>query len=220
MSPWAAGYLFLLGLACGIGLLALTAFFKVSPAWLKWLLVASGAFVITRYISMFTLATATDPAALGLLRHGWFATSLALPLQTVFAIDQLIRHPAMTPKKLLARFSPFLAAYALVILFGTTVPVPDRVLGWTLRLAQPWQGLLSLTHVTFVGICVGVCGLLIWKVPIAPVRAALALLALGQLALAADGVVLALGGWYFRPYLFSEMFMLLALWHAYRTAAA
>lgn len=217
MTPWAAGYLFLLGLACGVGLLAMTAYLKVTPAWLKWLLLGTGAFILTRYLAMFVLATASDPAQLGLLRRCWYATSLGLTLQSAFAVDQLIRHPAMTPRKLLTWCAPFLALYGLVILFGRTVPVPDRVLGWTLRLAQPWQTVLAVTHLAFVIGFVSVCALLFRKIPVTPVRAGLGLLVLGQLLLAADGFVLAAGGWYFRPYLYTEMFMLLAIWQAYRT---
>jgi hypothetical protein len=219
MSVWAAGYLFLLGLACGIGLLAMTAFLKVTPPWLRWLLLASGAFVISRYAAMFALATASDPSQLGLLRHCWFATSLALPLQSVFAVDQLIRHPAMTPKKLLRWFAPFAALYGAVVLFGQTLPVPDRVLGWILRLVQPWQSLLALTHVAFVVGFVGIAGMMLRKIPVAEIRAGLALLIIAQLALTLDGLILAFGGWYFRPYLYSEMLLLVAIWHAFRTGA-
>ena len=36
--------------------------------------------------------------------------------------------------------------------------------------------------------------------------------------LAVDGVLLACGQWYFRPYLYSEPAALLAVWYAYDTA--
>ena len=217
MPGTAAAYLFLLGLACGIGLLTMTAYLQVTPAWLKWLLLATGAFVMSRYIAMFVLATATSPGDLGLLRHCWFATSLGLTLQSTYAVDQLVRHPAMTPRKVLLWYSPFLAVYAAVILFGGTVAVPDRVLGWTLRLTRPWQAILSLTHTVFVIVYLGTCALLMRKIPVRPIRLGLAGLILGQLALTVDGAILALGGWYFRPYVFSEMLMLIVLWHAFRT---
>ena len=218
MSVGAAGYLFLLGLACGVALLSLTAYLRLSPPWLKWLLIGSGVLVISRYAAMFALATAADPSQVGWMRHCWFATSLALPLQSVFAVDQLIRHPAMTPRKLLVRFAPFLAVYAAVMLVGVTVPMPDRILGWTLRLTQPWQGVLSLTHLIFVLSFLGVCGTMIRKIPVTATRVALAGLMLGQLALTLDGIMLATSRWYFRPYLFSEMLVLIMIWHAHRTA--
>lgn len=220
MSPWAAGYLFLLGLAAGIAILTITGYFRMSPPWVRWLLTACGAFVMFRYVAMFVYATMPDPGQAGWVRHCWYATSLALPLQTAFATDQLIRHPAMTPRKLLTWCAPFVLLYAAVILFGRSVPVPDRIVGWTLRLAQPWQSLLSLTHVAFVVGYVGIAALLFRKIPVAAIRAELGILMLAQLLLAADGLVLAFGGWYFRPYLFTEMFALVAVWHAHRTAAS
>lgn len=55
-------------------------------------------------------------------------------------------------------------------------------------------------------------------VPRGPGRRALAALAAAQAWLGIDGVVLALGGSYFRPYLYSEMAALLALWYAYEAA--
>ena len=55
--------------------------------------------------------------------------------------------------------------------------------------------------------------------PSRPIRIALFGLALGHGYLALDGLLLSMGRWYFRPFLFSEMATLLALWHAYETSA-
>ena len=67
---------------------------------------------------------------------------------------------------------------------------------------------------------VGLCLLVIRKFPSRAVRLAVLGLVVAHLYLAADGVLLALGRSYFRPYLYSEMVALLALWHAYERAAA
>ena len=220
MTPLAGLYLFLLGLAGGVVLLTLTAYRRVSPPWVKGLLLAVGLFMFGRYATMALFAAAARPEPLWALRHFWFATSLGLPLSSAFALDQLIRHPAMTPKKLLVRLSPFLLAYAAVILFGRATPVPDRVIGWSLHLSPGWQRLLSATHGLFVAGFLGICALLIRKIPTRAIRIALFGLAFGQACLAADGFILASGHWYFRPYLYSELLMLAALWHAFETAGA
>ena len=208
MDPAAAAYLFLLGLAAGVSLLTLSAYRHASPAWLRWLLLAAGLFVVTRYVTMALFTGLDAPQRFGALRPCWYATSLGLPLAGVVALDQLIRHPAMTPKRLLIWFSPFLAAYGAVIVFGQAAIVPDRVVGWTLRLEPAWRAALSLTHSVFTLGFIGLCVLMSLKLPSRPIRTALAFLVVGQLFLAFDGLI------------FSELVMLLALWHAYETSAA
>jgi len=220
MTPLAGAYLFLLGLASGMALVTMSAFRRVSPAWLKGLLLATGIFVIGRYVTLALFATAETPDHVWAWRRCWFATSLALPLQSVFAVDQLLRHPAMSPRKLLGWFAPFLIAYSAVTLFGSVTPVPDQVLGWSLRLGAGWQMGLAVVHSVFVVGFVGLCLLLMRKVPSRPIRVALLGLILGTSALALDGVLLSLGRWYFRPYLYSEMLALFAIWHAFETGAA
>lgn len=219
--PWAAGaYLFLLGLAGGIALLSLTAYRHVSPAWVRRLLLVTGLFVFSRYLTMALFTMPESLASLALLRPCWFATSVGLTLPGLFAVDQLLRHPAMTPKRLLRWYAPFLAAYLAILLFGRVVAAPDPVAGWSLHLTPGWQRLLSAAHGLFVLGFIGASLLLMRKVALRPVRTALAGLMAAYLYLTVDGLVLAFGGWYFRPYLYSEMLALLALWHAFETAAA
>ncbi len=135
------------------------------------------------------------------------------------AIDQLLRHPAMSPAKLLRTLSPLLAVYAVIILFGRMTPSPDHVAGWLPHLEGGWRWLLSSVQAIFVIGFLGICVALIRKIPSIPIRRALAGLILAYLFLALDGVVLAVGWWYFRPFLFSEMLALLAIWYAYDTSA-
>lgn len=218
MPLLASCYLFLLGLASGAGLLAITSYRRVSPRWLKWLLILSGLFVISRYLTMALFTSEEAPQRFWALHRCWFATSVGLTLPGVFAIDQLLRHPALSPKKLLYWFSPFLVLYGLVIGFGQFLPVPDRVIGWTPRLAPGWQLLVSLTQATFVLGFIGVGLLLIRKIPSRPIQGALLGLVASYAYLGIDGVLLAMGRWYFRPFLYSEIFALLALWYAYETS--
>jgi len=218
--PSAVGvYLFLLGLACGIALLTTTSYRHVSPPWLRWLLLASGVFVMSRYVTMALFATAEAPRSFLALRPCWFATSVGLTLPSVFALDQLVRHPAMTSKKLLVWFSPFLVVYGLILLFANVTMEPDRVAGWMPRLAAEWRLLLSLTQGAFVIGFIGMSLMLMRKIPSTPIRLALLGLAAGQAYLGLDGLLLALGRWYVRPFLYSEILTLLALWHAYETSA-
>ena len=219
MVSLAGLYLFLLGLASGCALLTITSYRHVSPTWLKWLLIVSGVFVISRYVTMalFTMPHASQ--YVWSLRHCWFATSVGLTLPSVFAVDQLLRHPAMSPRKLLRWFSPFLASYAALILFATMRPAPDRVVGWMPQLSSGWLWLISITQALFVLLFIGLCALFMHKVPSRPIRLALLGLVFAHAYLGLDGVLLALGRWYFRPFLFSEMLTLLALWHAYETSA-
>lgn len=219
MAPLAGAYLFLLGLASGITVLAITSYRLASPAWLRRLLIVTGFLVIGRYVTMALFTQADAPERFWALRRLWFATSYGLTLPSVVAVDQLIRHPAMTPKKLLTWFAPFLVAYLAVSLFGAFRPSPDPVAGWQPELLPAWAGVVSIVQTLFVLAFVGGCALFIRKIPVRPIQSALAILAAAHVALAIDGVVLAMGGWYFRPFLFSEMLMLLALWHAFTTAA-
>lgn len=217
--PLASLYLFCLGLASGFVVLTCTAYRRVSPQWLKWLLIGLGGFVISRYVTLTLFTQAKAVQQFWWLRHCWLATSVGLTLPSIVAVDHLVRHPAMTPKKLFRWYAPFLTVYALVILFGRFIPMPDPVIGWTLELSPPWQWLLSIVQGTFVIGFVGVCALLIRNLPSRPIRLALAGLIAAHLYLALDGLILAFGGWYFRPFLFSEMLTLLALQRAFSIAS-
>lgn len=217
--PLGSLYLFLLGLASGIVLLTVTAYRAVSPRWLKWLLIASGVFVISRYVTMALFTQPDAPHRFWGLRHCWFATSVGLTLPSLFAVDQLLRHPAMTPKKLLQWFSPFLVAYASVILFGDVSPVPDRVAGWMPQLSPAWRWVVSITHAIFVLGFLGIGAMLMRKIPSRSIRLALAGLMVGHAYLGLDGLLLVLNLWYFRPFLYSEILTLLAIWFAFDTAS-
>ena len=220
MPATPSGYLFLLGFAAGLAVLALTAYRRITPLWLRAALIATALFMMGRYVTLAAFASVRDPQSVWILRHFWFASSVALTFPSVFAVDQLLRHPKMTPRKLLIGYSPFLAVYASLILFGQFRAVPDRITGWTLELESFWPLLVSIVQSVFVLLFVGASVLFLLKVPMRAVRVALALLAFSHLWMAFDGALLALGGWYFRPFLFSEMAMLASLWYAYETAYA
>ena len=166
-SP-AGAHLFSLGPAAGLSLLTLTSYRRVSPAWLKRVLLAGALCLFGRYAVLAMFAAAASPESLRILRvTGWFITLLALILPSIFAVDQLLRHPAMTPKKLLIRCLPFFAAAS------TAAPFP-----WWCR----------ILHAAFALAFVALCIALIRKIPSRPFQLALLVLAAGQSALAFGGL--------------------------------
>lgn len=217
MPPLAGAYVFVLGLASGIALLAFTSYRHASPAWLRWVLFGCSLLMVCRYVAMAHFALSPSPEAIWHWRYAWRASAIGLALPGIFVIDQLLRDPRMSPKVLLIRFSPLLAV-SVALLLAPADAVPDRLLGWMPHLHTPWRLAASTIQALFVAGYVVWCALIMHKVPSAPIRRALAGLVVGYLWLAADGLILAFGGWYVRPFLYSEMFTLLALWHAYDTA--
>lgn len=217
-SPIVGWYLFWLGVAVGVTALAMTAYLAISPRWLRWLLLASGAFVASRYVTMALFATSPEPHALWALRRCWVATSVGLTFPAIVALDQLVRHPAMSPKKLLRWFSPFLACYALVLGFGRFELTADPLVGTSPRLVGGWLWVLAVVQGLFVIGVLALGALLIQKLTSRRIRIALFGLmgAYGYLGL--DGLFLALDRWYFRPFLFSEILALIAIWFALETA--
>ena len=219
MRPLVGSYLFLLGLTSGLALLAITSYRRVTPRWLRWLLMASGVFLISRYVAMACFTQPEAPRHCWALRHYWLASSVGLTLPGVVALDQLIKHPAMSPNRLLAAYAPFLLAYAAVMLFGSYAPQPDPQGGWVPALSLGWRLMLSVVQGIFVAGFIGLCLVLARKLPSRSIRVALLALAGAYAYLGMDGLLLASRHWYFRPFLFSEMATLLALWHAYEISA-
>lgn len=218
--PWSnTAYLFLLGFASGLCVLVITSFRRISPTWLKLVLTAVILLTGSRYVVM---ALYTNPATLHrfwFLHPLWFGSLIGLTLPSIFAIDQLLRHPAITPMKLMKGYFPFLIAYIAIMVFGRGAPISDPTGSWIVQLDSVWQWVLISTQIIFVICFISACFLLINKIPNRIIRTALLILALGQLYLAFDSLLLFLGGWYFKPFLFSEIFMLLAIWWTYETAA-
>ena len=213
-------YVFLLGLASGIACLAITSYRSISPNWLKWLLIISGCLMMSRYVSMVLFLYPEMPTRFWGLRHFWFGSAIGLTLPSVVAVDQLLRHPAMTPAKLIRWYAPFLAVYLAVMFLGAMSPQLDKMGGWTPRLQTGWLVLLSITQGSFVIMFVYFSITLMRKIPSLPIRRALFWLTMGQVYLGIDGLVLSMGGWYVRPFLYSEVLTLLAIWYAFDTSAA
>ena len=184
MPSLGAFYLFLLGFAAGVALLTTTSYRRVSPRWLRWLLMISGLLVMSRY------AISTH----------WILGAVGLTLPAFFAIDQLLKHPAMTPIKLLRWYAPFAALYGLVMLWGNPAAIPT--------LSALVTGLFSASLL--------IAGLLVLRrVPAGTVRTALLFLIVAYLCLAIDAV--RMGS---HPgFVYSELLVLLALWHAFEISA-
>ena len=215
--------LFLLGLASGFALLAISAYRHVSPAWLKWLLIASAMLLIGRYVLTIWWPTlgemayfmVTDwlgkggEAAFFLLYCCWVVSSIGLTLPGVFAIDQLIRHPAMTPKKLFRWYLLFPLANGAALV------------GLARGVNSFWMIFVDTVFLIFLIGFVGVCVMLWRKIPSPPIQRALLGLALAYGYLGLDILLGALlGRWHETALLYSEMAALLALWYAYETSAS
>lgn len=191
-------HLFLLGLSAGLSLLPLSAYRRVSPRWLAGALIISGLIITSRY-PLMALAAQSPPThvpAWGDLAHGWFAGILGWILPAACAVDQLLRHPAMTPSKLARWVAPVIVLHGLLLALSHT-----RQPG-----AIPWYAVLSGVQLASVIGFIGICAFFWAKVPVRPIRLALGGLILAAAALGLDGA----------PY--SDMLASVALWHAYETA--
>lgn len=190
MPPLAGTDLFLLGLASGLALLAMSSYRHVSPGWLRWLLLGCGLAMIFRYVCLAQFAMAATFDYLG-SSHRAELVSLMLP--GIFAVDQLLRDPRMSPRILLIRTSFLFIAYAALLIAP----------------AQLRRSFILLIQSIFAVGFTGWAGLIMWKVPSLPIRRALAGLVGGYAWLALSGVGLSL---------YPEILTWLALWYAYDTA--
>ena len=211
--------MFLLGLAAGMVILDMTVYWKLSPRWLRRLLLALAAFTGSRYLTMALFAHTTNPQRWWFLRHCWMASSIGLTVPSVLVLDQLLRHPSWSAKKVLQYFSPFIAVYLAVIIFGRFSPSTDPSLG-SLQpaLTGAWPGVIAVVQSVFVLGFVTLCALILTQVRSRRVRTAVIGLLVAHLYLGVDGVMLATGHAYFRPFLFSEIVALAAIGHAFDVA--
>lgn len=217
MSP-SGSHVFLLGFASGVALLAASAYRCASPGWLRWLLIGCGALLISRYVMMALDATTRPPESLWLFRHCWLARMVGLTVPSVFAVDQLLRHPALSPGKLLRWLTPLLAAYLVTALFGEFTVAPDRVAGWSWSLRGGWRVAVGAVQGGFVIGLIGTCIMLARKIPARSIRTALLGLAATQAFLGIEELLLPLGVSHVHLALSSEMACLIAFWHAYETS--
>ena len=219
ITPLTGWYLFVLGLATGMVILDMTVYRKLSPRWLRWLLLALAAFTGSRYLTMALFAHTASPQRWWFLRHCWMASSIGLTVPSVLVLDQLLRHPSWSAKKVLQYFSPFIAVYLAVIIFGRFSPSNDPSLG-SLQpvLTGAWPAVIAYVQGVFVLGFAALCVLILTQVRSRRVRGAVLGLLCAHLYLGLDGVLLALGHVYFRPFLFSEIIALAAIGHAFDTA--
>ncbi|MBI4354692.1 MAG: hypothetical protein HY595_05580 [Candidatus Omnitrophica bacterium] len=175
---------FLLGLASGLTILTITAYRRLSPRWLRWLLIVMALLLLSGYA---TLAHVTVDESW--LRWWRLIRSVGLTLPGVFAVDQLIRHPAVTPKKVLRWYSPWFIAYGIMSFTPWW--------RWTTPVVTSGFGLVLLW----------ISGMVIRKLPDRRIRLALISLSLAYLVMGLSGLLLA------------DMLVLLALWSAYETSA-
>ena len=151
--------------------------------------------MIGRYLAMALLTTGAQPV----MPRLWLGSTIGLTFPGLAAVDQLVRHPAMTPQKLLKAYAPFFTFSLLAI-------------------ALKSMAVLALTQLAYAGLMGWLALLLSKKVPSRHIQVALWGLVAAFLYIALDGVLLALGVWYRWPFLYSELLTLLAVWWAFETA--
>lgn len=212
-------YCFLLGLSAGVALLATTSYRRVSPTWLKWSLLASGTLLMAHYLTLALFTSPTPPQHLWALRFLWHLMPITLLFPAVMAIDQVLRHPAMSPTTLLKWLAPFLVADILMIVLAQSTVIPHPITSWMLSMDRGFVILSTLLHEAILVTVISVCLLVIRKPLPHLMRQALGVLALGCTVLGLALTLVAARAWDRIPLLISELLMLLALWHAYEAGA-
>ena len=200
LTPSAGWTIFLLGFSAGLCGLLLHEYVLLSPRWFRWIVTLSGLGVISRYV-LLAMIVITPPATLGWevrLIDAWASISLTLPCAV--AVDQLVRHPAMTPKKLLGFYAPCAAALLVTFITGSN------------------RALLAVIHGAFALAVVWFSTLLIRKLPGTSVRLALAGLAAAQVVLAGCRLVGLLFALDIRLVLLTDLLVLASIWTALKTA--
>ena len=220
MSEGAAAgwYVFFAGVAVGGVLLASTAYAHVSPAWLKWLLLASAALAVSRYVSMTVFAVSFDPSPPWLWSRCYYATTIALTFPGFVAMDQLVRHPAITPKKVVMCYAPFFIMNAAVLLCGTTQIVPHPLVGGRPRFTGAWPALLGFSQAAFLLCLFGAGVMLMRKLPASRIKFALGILLGAYAVLGICGVFAHRSATPLQPYLWAELLTFAAIWFALDTA--
>jgi len=194
-------HVFLLGLATGLAVLTLTAYRHVSPLWLTWLLMTTGLLVISRYAMMAAHMSAVITMPLSCV---WLIGFVGFTLPATFAVDHVIRHPAMTPRTLLRWYVPLPVVAGVAFISG---------FGYLLVLLQA-AACLGLA---------GLCLMLLLKIPSLPIRRALLGLVLAYGYLGLDSLLIVSQPLDLQPLpldlLCPEMVALAALWYAYESSA-
>lgn len=183
------GVSFLLGLASGLVLLPLMSYRHVSPGWLRAGLWAGGLLLLSRYLLIYGSAAANAALA--------FSETAGFLLPAVVALDQLIRHPGMTPKKLVITWCLPLLAVAGGIC---------------------WWPAASALAVDLCGAALcAACLFLMTKIPLPALHRALFILSLSYGFWVVERVTARLHGSSL-PFALSELTLLIGLWYAYETA--
>ena len=163
---------YLLGLASGVALLPVLAFCQISTGWVRGLLIVGQA--LAAFSHALTASLGADPAVEAwAARIGWAAAAGTVAV-SAFAVDQLLRHPAMTPRRLLLWIAPFLAGPLAAAVLGPGA-------GWATGAAQATGAVFSLLFAV-------VTLWLAMRLPVPKIRLMLGFLAAAHLGLLAAGL--------------------------------
>ena len=129
----------------------------------------------------------------------WLAGLIGLTWPVMAAVDQLVRHPAMTPKKLALWYAPFLVCSLVAIVGGMARAVGCLLAG-------------------FSAVLMVVAGAMWRRLPPGAVKSALAMLMVAAVACAAEGVARAIdpSG---LPWMWPEALVMTGVWRSFRAAS-
>ena len=166
------------------------------------------------------MAAALGNGDLGLwwtIRSVWCVHLVALTWPAVVAADQLIRHPAVTPRALVRWYVPMAMAGLGVIVLGQIGLVPESGVGMRLALLGAWARAAGLLLGSFSIILIVVGGMVWRRLLPGPVKTSLSALLAAYALVGLEGVVQLVRPSP-APWLWPEMIAFLALWNAFQTA--
>lgn len=196
--------IYLTGIASGTVLLAMSAYRHASPVWLKWLLWITGLFLILRYTLTVLFLESGSLHFFQLQSYRWAVATACLCVPALFVIDQMLRHPAMSPEKFARIALPAILIQALCVLFGDQF----AFLGWVSF------GVFQLFALALVVFCIR-----LWpQIPNTLLKRALSILIAALAFLAGESIMSLMGSTLSASGVLAEILMLAALWHTYETS--
>ena len=196
-APMAGFYM--LGLVTGTALFPVWTFGRVSPSWMRGLILGCQLVIAAHYCLLGQMPPA-GPDDLQWFRPVWLAQGAQVIVSAV-VLDQLIRHPAMSPRRLLLAAGPFAAVPVLAAIIGPGA--------WT---AWGTEGALTAFHLLYAA----VGGFLLLKIRMRRLQGMLALLLIAHLAFWASQSRLV--PW--RSSAWADVVLYCSLAFAYQTSAA
>ncbi len=167
-------------------------------------------FAITRYISATAFALSDTAESLRIFSHFLLATSIVVPLATLFSIWYLYPQPKIPFSRVLFYSLPAILFYLVVFVLAPVVYVQTRGLGYAVDLISGWKVAVTVVSGMLVIASCAMCIYLAVKTSLRRIRVRTVLLGVSLLLLALD---LALS-WFtiplYQPFIVSEALFFIA----------